>query len=192
MLFSLSSLTLILTFFLPTTLALAPKLLPRSTPAYNVSPSTSTSTVISQDAIPDFIPSRTSLNKTSTDVPECLTDHTAWVPPLRSDCDVIIEAVLLTPTAMIERTWVGTGTLPVWQQRYNTCRLFLFVKDPTPGVWVEDKFSLVNFAVFGAKILRACVGEKTPNLGGEIVVGPNKKFVVVALGLAVKKQTETS
>lgn len=66
------------------------------------------------------------------------------------------------------------------------------MKDPTPGVWVEDKFSLVNFAVFGAKILRACVGEKTPNLGEEIVVGPNKKFVVVALGLAVEKQTETS
>jgi hypothetical protein len=93
---------------------------------------------------------------------------------------------------MLKRTWVGTGPFPIWQQKYDTCRLFLFVKDPTPGVWVQDKFNLVQFAVHGAKILRACVGEKTPNLGGELVVGPNKKFVVVVSGLPVKKQTATS
>lgn len=58
----------------------------------------------------------------------------------------------------------------------------MFVKDPVPDVWVNDQFELVQLAVGAAKILRSCVGDKTPNLGGEVAVGPNKKFVAVVSG----------
>lgn len=93
---------------------------------------------------------------------------------------------------MIKKLWRGSGTFPIWQQKYGTCKLFLFVKDPEPGVWAEDMFEEVALAVVGAKVLRACVGVKTPNLGGELAVGPNEKFVVVFSGNRAKKVTATS
>ena len=56
----------------------------------------------------------------------------------------------------------------------------------------DDYFAGVQIAVVGVKILKACVGAGTPNLGGQAVVGPKEIFVLAILGPRASRGAATS
>ena len=163
---------LLLPFFLSIALARPPNLLSRSSPALSLTPPTAAS---------PYIHSRPyyALN-TTNDTPTCLSDAKQFRPPLTSDCDYLIQGILLDRFALFPRHWHGSGSYPVASWVHGSCRIFLFAAIAERVS--DDIFEGVRIAVTAATILKACVGAGTPNSGGEMAIGPKKVFVATVVG----------
>lgn len=156
-----------------------PPLLPRATPISYPSQNQPVPSIDRTLPLPDLLTLPT-LNTTLETTPRCLEDTRTFSPPFRTDCDAVIEGILLAPGALLRRRWHATGTAPLGQWVVDSCRAFLFAKDPNKSV--EDSFQGVSIAVVGAGILKVCVGESGEGLGGEGTVGEKGAFVLVITG----------
>ncbi len=175
--------TLILPLALPTTLAfaLAPNLVPRAAPVSNnlsPPPPQAPNRIL---ALNPFVPRP--LNDTQATEPTCLPDRPLYGPPSLEDCNALIEQLLLSSGAMINKRWHGSGESPLNVWSSGSCIALLFVSDPSPGKQSEDVFQKVELAVTAAKIVKACLSPASPGFGGELMVGPKKQFILMVTGL---------